>query len=52
MTSKEQAQLTGTLQKLLTLCLKYPTAENIALAKEVMKTINVVGLQSADKVAE
>ena len=52
MTSKQQAQLTGTLQKLLALCLKYPTAENIALATEVMDHLNTVSMQSADKVAE
>lgn len=52
MTSKQQAQLSGTLSKLLMLCLKYPTAENIALAKEVMEHINTVSLQPADKVAE
>ena len=52
METKQQAQLTGTLAKLFMLCLKYPTAENLALAKEVMEHINVVSLQPADKVAE
>ena len=52
MTSKEQAQVAGTLQKLVALCLKYPTAENIAIAKEAMQAVNLVSIQSADKVAE
>jgi hypothetical protein len=52
MTSKEQAQVAGTLQKLVALCLKYPTAENIAIAKEAMHAINIVSIQSKDLVSE
>jgi hypothetical protein len=51
MTSKEQAQVTGTLQKLVALCLKYPTAENIALAKEAMHAINLASIQTKDQVS-
>ena len=46
MTSKEQAQVAGTLQKLVALCLKYPTAENLALAKETMEAINIASIQT------
>jgi hypothetical protein len=52
MTSKQQAQTSGMLQKLVSLCIKYPTAENIAIAKEAMELINSISLQPADKVAE
>jgi hypothetical protein len=51
MTSKEQAQVSGTLQKLFMLCLKYPTAENLALAKETMEAINMASIQTKDKVS-
>jgi hypothetical protein len=49
MTSKEQAQVSGTLQKLFMLCLKYPTAENLALAKETMEAINMASIQTKEK---
>jgi hypothetical protein len=51
MTSKEQAQVSGTLQKLFMLCLKYPTAENLALAKETMEAINMASIQTKDEVS-
>jgi len=51
MTSKEQAQVAGTLQKLFMLCLKYPTAENLALAKETMEAINLASIQTKDEVS-
>jgi len=51
MTSKEQAQVSGTLNKLFMLCLKYPTAENLALAKEVMEAINIASIQTKDQVS-
>jgi hypothetical protein len=49
MTSKEQAQVSGTLQKLFMLCLKYPTAENLALAKETMDAINMASIQTKEQ---
>ena len=49
MTSKEQAQVAGTLQKVFMLCLKYPTAENLALAKEVMEAINLASIQTKEQ---
>ena len=49
MTSKEQAQVAGTLQKVFMLCLKYPTAENLALAKEVMEAINIASIQTKEQ---
>ena len=49
MTSKEQAQVAGTLQKLFVLCLKYPTAENLALAKETMEAINMASIQTKEQ---
>lgn len=52
MTSKEQAQVAGTLQKLVALCLKYPTAENIALAEEAMHAINLASIQTKDQALE
>jgi hypothetical protein len=49
MTSNQQAQVAGTLQKVFMLCLKYPTPENLALAKEVMDAINIASIQTKEQ---
>jgi hypothetical protein len=49
MTSNQQAQVAGTLQKVFMLCLKYPTAENLAIAKEVMDAINIASIQTKEQ---
>jgi len=49
MTSNQQAHVAGTLQKVFMLGLKYPTAENLALAKEVMDAINIASIQTKEQ---
>lgn len=49
MTSNQQAHVAGTLQKVFMLCLKYPTPENLAIAKEVMDAINIASIQTKEQ---